>query len=335
VGAATAQSIVGNPNTYTPYGSQTYSIAGYEQVPDAQGRMQNVPRYNMTQSLSPDQQQLLGYETQTKGNIGLTGTEQSERLRGHLNTPVDTTGRQGWAGQTNQATDRQGIENAMMASYNRQRQPQMQAENAQLAARGLSPGGKGFGQVQQGREDAFGEAARQAYLASGAESREASGFLNNLRNQQLQEQLAVRNQPINEVMALLGGSGVTLPQFQGYQGQGINQAQPGNYMGQNYQIAAQSANAFNSGLFGMAGSLLGGLGTAASDRRLKQDIVPLGAKLAGVPLYEFRYRADPETIHIGVMADEARPLHPDVVMTIGGYDHVDYAKLQSRHDGGL
>jgi hypothetical protein len=258
IGAATAQSIVGNPNTYTPYGSQTYSIAGYEQVPDANGNMINVPRYNMTQSLSPDQQQLLGYETQTKGNIGLTGTEQSARLRGHLGTELDTSGRQGWSGQTNQATDRGAIENAMMASYNRQRNPQNKAEDVQLAARGMSPGGKGYGSVQQGREDAYGEAARQAYLASGAESREASGFLNNLRNQQLQEQLALRNQPINEVMALLGGSGVTLPQFQGYQGQGINQAQPGNYMGQNYQIASQNANAFNSGLFGMAGSALGG-----------------------------------------------------------------------------
>ena len=38
-GASVASSIVNNPNQYNPYGSQTYSIAGYETIYDAQGKL--------------------------------------------------------------------------------------------------------------------------------------------------------------------------------------------------------------------------------------------------------------------------------------------------------
>ena len=37
VGAAGASSVMNNPNIINPYGSQSYSIAGWEEVPDARG----------------------------------------------------------------------------------------------------------------------------------------------------------------------------------------------------------------------------------------------------------------------------------------------------------
>jgi hypothetical protein len=251
--AGITQSIIGNPNTYTPYGAQSYQISGYEQVPDANGNMMSVPRYNMTQTLSPDQQRLLDLSEQSGYNLGQTAVEQSSKLRKHLGTEFNTAGMQGWAGQTNEPTDRKAIEDAMMKTYQRQVQPQQQAENAQLAARGMSPGSKGMGTVQQGRDDAASNASLQAYLASGAESRDASGFLNNLREQQLGEGLALRNQPINEITALMSGGQVTLPQFQQYTSQGVNAAPVGQYIGNNYAQASANTNAFNSGLFGLAG----------------------------------------------------------------------------------
>ena len=60
LGASQGSSIINNPNQYNPYGSQTYSIAGYETIYDAQGKPQYVPRYNQTTTLSPDQMKLLG-----------------------------------------------------------------------------------------------------------------------------------------------------------------------------------------------------------------------------------------------------------------------------------
>ena len=261
------------------------------------------------------------------------------------------------------ATDRQAIENAMMTSYNRGVQPQQQAENAQLAARGLSPGGGGYGTIQRGREDALGEATRQAYLGSGEEARRAQDAYNQvtgarnatmmnqfqlggsaadrqnaLRQSQMGERLALRNQPLNEISALLAGSQVTLPQFQGYQSQGINAAPIGGYIQNNYANQLQAHNAYQSGLFGLGGSALGAAGTAigASDRRLKEDIHRIaGHKWAGLPLYWFRYKSEPKVLRIGVMADEVRQVHPEAVVKVDGYDYVDYGLLLKRHEGGL
>ena len=204
-------SIINNPNIYTPYGSQTYQNAGYETIYDAQGKPQYIPRYNQVQTLSPDQQKLLGLQTQTQYNLGQTGVQSSSKLRDLMGQSVDTSGWQGWnagpqaaqlatsfggsrrdmhrqpGGRRTGPTDRGAIESAMMQSYGRATNPAQQAENAQLAARGLSPGGAMFGRVQQGREDARGEASRQAYLASGQESRQAQDAYNQAQQQRAAE----------------------------------------------------------------------------------------------------------------------------------------------------
>jgi hypothetical protein len=305
---AQQNAIMGNVNEYTPYGSKTYQQIGWDPVYDSNGKLTYAPRYSSTVALSPDQQRLLGQQTGIQYNIGNLGLSQSSRLQSLLGKEMNTEGLQGWstgkapgtltgqianAGQIRQdqgPTDRAAIENAMMQSYSRARAPSIRAEEAQLAARGLSPGGAGYGAVQQGREDAYGEAARQAYLGSGQESRAAqeaynqaqnqrfaqnermasfanqatqgnyelqnnyANFLNNLRQGQMQERVALRNQPINEIMALLGGSGVTTPQFQPFQSPNINPVNVGQYIYDNYNTQAQQAAARNQGLFGLAGA---------------------------------------------------------------------------------
>jgi hypothetical protein len=284
VGAAGASSIMNNPNTYTPYGSQTYSIAGWEQVPDAQGRMMSVPRYNMQQQLSPDQQRLQGLQTGTQYNMGQTALRQSAGLRDQLGKPMDTSSWAAWnqgpkAGEIRQdqgPTDRKAIEDAMMASYSRQADPRNQAEQAQRAARGMNVGSEQDYRAGQQQADAFGEATRQAYLGSGQESRSAQDAYNQaalqrftmggqeadrtnaLRGMQAQEGFALRNQPLNELNALLGGSAVTMPQFNAYQGQGISAPNIMGAVQNQYTQQANNANAFNSGLFGLGSNLLGG-----------------------------------------------------------------------------
>jgi hypothetical protein len=293
VGAGQASAIINNANQYTPWGNQTYSQAGWETVTGANGKPIKVPRYNQVTTLSPDQQALLGLQTQMQYNLGQTGVEQSSKLNKLLGTSMTTSGMQDWTkatapGEIRQdqgPTDRAGIENAMLASYHRANDPQFAAQEASLAARGLSPGSQGYGTFQQGRDDSMGEAARQAYLASGQESRAAqdayntattqkyqlgsdwASQMNNLRQGQLQEQIALRNQPINEITALLGSSQVTSPQFQPFSRQGINAANTGGYIQQNYGQQAANAAAFNQGLFGLGsaglyGGLSGGFKTA-------------------------------------------------------------------------
>ena len=90
--------------------------------------------------------------------------------------------------------------------------------------------------MQATRDDSRAEQARQAYLASGNESRAAqaayndvgtqrfnmnqaaNSYLNNLRGAQMQEAYQPRTQPINEITALMSGAQATVPQFQAFQG---------------------------------------------------------------------------------------------------------------------
>ena len=180
--------------------------------------------------------------------MGQTAVEQSAKLRDYLGKNIDTSG---WA-QWNQGpgaenirqdqgpTDRRGVENAMMQLYSRGAQGKNNAEMASMAAKGLNPGSTQYGGVAKRQGDEFTDAALKAYLGSGDESRAAQNAYNQAAQQrfdmggsvadrsqcaaaaQAQEGFALRNQPINEIIALMGGSQVTMPQFSPYQGQGIN-----------------------------------------------------------------------------------------------------------------
>lgn len=284
LGAAQGSAIINNPNERNPFGTVSYKNLGYETIYDAAGKPQYVPRYERNTELSPDQQRLLGLQTQTQYNLGQTGVQQSAKLNQLLGTSIDTKGLQGW--QTGAApgeirqdqgpTDRAALEEAMLGRYRESAGKQASAEDAQLAARGLSPGSSQYSGVADTRARALTDATQQAYLASGQESRAAqdaynnattqryqmgndyAGFLNQLRQGQLQETMALRNQPINEISALLGGSQVTVPEFSPFSRQGINSAPVGSYINQNYANQANNAANTNKGLFGLGSSLLGG-----------------------------------------------------------------------------
>jgi hypothetical protein len=70
--------------------------------------------------------------------------------------------------------------------------------------------------------------------------------------------------------------------------------------------------------------------TAASDRRLKTDIVQVGLLRAGIPLYRFRYLGRDE-VFVGVMAQDVLPVVPEAVTTdASGFMRVDYQRLGMR-----
>lgn len=66
----------------------------------------------------------------------------------------------------------------------------------------------------------------------------------------------------------------------------------------------------------------------ASDVRLKTDIVQIGHLPSGLPLYEFRYLWDPDTVHVGVLAHEAAWIFPQAVREgVDGYLRVRYDRI--------
>lgn len=88
-------------------------------------------------------------------------------------------------------------------------------------------------------------------------------------------------------------------------------------------------------LAGGIGNLLGSSGGAGkggsgvlgllnwSDRRLKEDIAPVGALFDGTPVYGYRYKGAP-AYHIGLMAQDVEKISPHAVIEINGYKAVDY-----------
>jgi len=351
-----------NFNEVNPYGSKNIAQTGSTKIYDPFSKQYiDQPTYTQTVSLSPAEQHILDLNTQMRGNMGELGVSQSARMKGLLSKSVDTTGLQGWnAGpgvqdlrQDQEATDRKAVEDAMMQRYQRYAQPQNEAQDVQMAARGMDPGSQGYGSMKMAQGDQFSNATREAFLASGDESRKAQAAYNQVAGQRfdmggaaadrqnatrqadLAERLGLRNQDYNEMAILAGLAPINNPQIQPYQGSTTQPVNIGQMIYDRFNADSEQYQNKMQGMFGVGQAVAGAMPWASwlSDRRAKTDIQPIGSSLAGVPLYTFRYWHDMETTHVGVMADEARAVHPDAVHMNGedGYDYVDYAMLRRRH----
>lgn len=150
---------------------------------------------------------------------------------------------------------------------------------------------------------------------------------NALRDEMLQEQVNLRNQPINEIAALLSGSQVSNPNFVNPNSAQLANVDVAGIMAnydaqrqQQYQAQMGQWNNTMGGLLGFGGSVL------MSDRRLKRDI----RKVRGgtLPVYEYRYAWDtPGTVRRGYMAQDVLRVIPDAVHRVVGWLALDYSKL--------
>jgi len=253
-----------------------------------------------------------------------------------------------------QAQAAQGLQNQAIA------QNQAAALDAYRAL--LAGQGQAFGQqmdVQAARNAALAQnqaiAAQQQQLANAAQLQQfnqalqGAQFGNTALQQSLQQQLALRNQPINEIAALMSGVQVNMPQFQGYTGANVAAAPvfaatqaAGDYAQRNYanQVAnynaqmgllgsvAGIAGAAAGGPLGLMGGLFGKGAPAPtpSDRRLKSNVVRVGTHPLGIGIYEYDIFGERQR---GVMADEVEAVKPEAVTThpIEGYKMVYYGML--------
>src|SRR4029078_6314266 len=125
------------------------------------------------------------------------------------------------------------------------------------------------------------------------------------RNQYMQEQYAQRNQPLNEISALLGGSQVQQPNWLNSPTPQIANTDFAGIMGQNAQLQAQNYQTAQSGWNSTMGGILGLGGKLAtmSDRPTQQNIDKIGTVFAAtdegerkqLPIYEWEYKYDPST----------------------------------------
>jgi hypothetical protein len=271
-----------NANQYTPYGNVTSTPGSKIPIYDEKGNVTGYgTQWNQTTSLSPQEQAIFDQEEKAKLQFGTLANSQLKNVSSTLANPFTTSGEQEWSAYSGAPdlrmdtapTDRAAIEQAMMQSYQRGVDPQRSAEDAAMAARGMgSPGSKYGYNIANQRSDADAEQTRQAYLASGQESRAAQdaynkvaqqGWLNKnvvsdqsnwLRQAQTAEGQGVRTQNLNELSALMGGGQATIPTAPAFQGSQTNPFDIAGAMDKNYQNKMTAYQNKMSGLFGIAGA---------------------------------------------------------------------------------
>ena len=167
----------------TPYGSLSYAQIG--------SWADGTPHFQASTVLSPEQQELYRLNTETQKGIGQLGLEQTRRIGDLLSTPVNLS---------NEATEARLMELGRLRldpSLDRR----WQAIETALANKGLDENSEAYRRERERFGQERNDAMNQLVLGG--------------RGQAVQEALTQRNQPINEITALLSGSQVHQPSFVG------------------------------------------------------------------------------------------------------------------------
>lgn len=245
VDAARTQGRINNPNVVNPYGNQTVTWDG------------DTP--TLTQTLSPEQQRLYMQNVETQRLLGQLGQQGAQSLFGVVGKPVDfsnaaqaggvyrpsggltvlpppasldsaSLGRMptAYAGAQNlpdmpQASGeiRDRVINAMMTRANEGFDQQQEQNNADLVARGLTPGSKGYEAEMDRLNRQRTDYRLQAELAGGEEANRAFGQDMSRRQQGYSEQTNDAQLMYDQLMGIR-------QQGQGEQGQRFEQQLSGD-----------------------------------------------------------------------------------------------------------
>ena len=226
---AVAQYGLNATNQNTPTGSLSYRQIGTWD--------DGTPRFEATTSLNPTEQNIFNTNEATKQNIANIGRDQSATVGRLLGTPFDLS----------KATNDKvlGFQHEFLDPQWDRQQQNLEAQNI---AKGIRPGSEAYTLANRDFSDQRQRAYDQAYLDT-----YKTGTAN---------ALAERNQPINEITALMSGSQVSNPAFANTPSPGVA---PTDVIGATQQSLNQSNlgwqaqlaqnQALMGGLFGLAGNV--------------------------------------------------------------------------------
>jgi hypothetical protein len=294
---AISQQLINMTDQVNPWGSVSYSPNGSTSYVDSTGRTVSIPRYTQTTNLSPEQQEIFNRTQTAQTNLSGLAADQSGMLRDYLSTPFEFDNQDAADWSYDLASSR----------ILPQQQRNEEALRTRLINQGIRPGSSAFSTEMNSMGQQNVDQLNQLALTG--------------RSQAFGESIAQRNQPINEITALMSGSQVSNPaQMSG----ATPQASVGgvDYTGlvnQQYQGKLASHNAMMGGLFGLAGAAVPFL----SDERAKKDITRVGTLDNGLPVYLYRYKSG-GGFHIGLMAQDVEKVRPEAVTEIEGMKAVYY-----------
>jgi hypothetical protein len=236
VETATNQQQLNMVDQTNPYGSSKYTQSGTW----ADG----TPKFSNEVTLSPEEQRNQNQQWEFDNLSNTLGINQTKKLTGILDTPFKL--------------DNAATESRLMELGNKRLQPQLdqrrQALETQLYNQGVMPGTEAYKRAMGANTEGENDAYNQLLLSGRAQAN--------------QEMSAERNQPINEITALMSGGQVTQPNFQNTpQAQVAGTDIAGLTMDAykygplaQYQAQNESRNAMIGGLMGLGGTALGGWG---------------------------------------------------------------------------
>lgn len=233
--AAVSQQLVNMTNQNNPWGSVSYTQDGSTGYVDSTGKYVTIPRFTQTTTLTPEQQAIFDKSQAAQSNIAGIAQEQSARLGEYLNEPFEFN-------------NQDAADWAYDLAASRIRPEQGRNEEAlrtRLVNMGIRPGTAAWDTEMTRLTNANTDQMNQLALTG--------------RGQAFGEALATRNQPINEITALLSGSQVSNPaQMSGPTPQAsVGGVDYTGLVNQNYQAQLQNSNSMMGGLFGLAGTLGG------------------------------------------------------------------------------
>lgn len=253
-----AERIADSGSQYTPFGEQHFELNGYDTVVDAKGRKIEVPIYDEYITLSDAEQQKYDLENQLALQAGDIATDQLGRLDETLAKPID------FSDLPEIQTDEGYYQDLLFQRLNPQIERDRESFDAQLANQGLARGTEAYDIAQEQLNRNINDNRIGALLAAGQYASQDQARQMALRQQLMQEQVAERSVPINEISALMGQSQVNVPQFQGMQNADLprvpvseNYQHYDNYRLNAWQTEVQNRNQMLGGLFSLGGSLFG------------------------------------------------------------------------------
>lgn len=244
IGTAIANNTMGMVNQITPDGSLTYSQTGtYKYTDPYTGQEYDLPTYTATTALSEMGKQIKGQNDQTQLNLAQTGAQQSGFLKDYLGEIWNP--------------DTSAIEGRLMELGSQRLDPRFAQQEDQLRTRLANQGVTAGSEAWNREMSALNQSKNDAY----------NSLMLQGRGQAFNELQAQRNQPINEISALLSGSQVSSPNVAMFQPQGAATTDVAGLINQNYnqrlqgwQQQQQSRQSLLGGLFGLgAAGITGGL----------------------------------------------------------------------------
>lgn len=242
-------------NQYTPTGSLEFTQRGTA----ADG----TPQYSATQTLTPNQQQILDLGEQASIRYGTAGNALLGNVQSTLSTPFDMS--QFGAAPVYDDNFRNSQLQALRTRYQPEADRQRQALETQLANQGIGIGSQAYNAEMDRFQRGLNDFNIAADLNAGNLAAAEYGRMQQGRQNRISEALMPRQLAINETAALMSGNQLSAPSYVNTPQTQVAPTDTTAALGMNQQnalmqqqMAMQSRNAAMGGLFGLGGALGGG-----------------------------------------------------------------------------